>query len=82
MGCSYRFVFWRAFLFLPFSGIIGWALAVEAYALRPFISATDAGVLDPGYLEVEAGIALSRDTRGQSNEANWNLPRVGFNIGI
>jgi hypothetical protein len=54
----------------------------DAQALRPFISATDAGVLDPGYLEVEAGIALSRNTRGRANESNWNLPSAVFNIGI
>lgn len=82
MGYSYRFVLWRAFLFLPFLGIIGSVLVEDAEALRPFISATDAGVLDPGYLEVEAGIALSRNTRGRSNEANWNLPSAVFNIGI
>jgi hypothetical protein len=49
---------------------------------RPFISATDAGVLDPGYVEIEAGISLSRNTRGAANESSWNLPSVVFNIGL
>ena len=35
----------------------------DAQALRPFTFATDAGILDPGYLELEAGIGLGRNTR-------------------
>ncbi|OGQ79832.1 MAG: hypothetical protein A3F90_20550 [Deltaproteobacteria bacterium RIFCSPLOWO2_12_FULL_60_19] len=61
---------------------MGWALAEDAQALRPFISATDAGILDPGYLELETGITLSRNTRAGANESNWNLPAAVFNIGI
>ena len=82
MRKCYRYLFSRAFLFLLFLGISGWALLEDAQALRPFISATDAGVLDPGYIELEAGIALSRNTRGRANESNWNLPSVVFNIGL
>lgn len=74
---------WRAFLFcMFFSGTIGWAPVKDAHALRPFISATDAGVLDPGYIEVEAGIALARNTRGTANDSSWNLPGLTFNIGL
>jgi len=65
-----------------FSGPIGWAPVKDVYALRPFISATDAGVLDPGYIEVEAGIALARNTRGTANDSSWNLPGLTFNIGL
>jgi hypothetical protein len=54
----------------------------EAHALRPFISATDAGVLDPGYMELEVGIALNRNTRGEVNESSWSLPSAVFNIGL
>ena len=79
---SCRSLLRRAFLFALFSGIFGWGLARDAQALRPFISATDAGVLDPGYLEVEAGVALSRNTRGGANESRWSLPSVIFNIGL
>jgi len=60
---SYWSLFRRAFLFLFFLGIIGWVLVEDAQALRPFTSATDAGILDPGYLELEAGIGLGRNTR-------------------
>ena len=80
--CQYRNLFGRAFLFLSFLGAFGWALVEDAQALRPFISATDAGVLDPGYIELEAGIALSRNTRGGVNESSWNLPSVVLNIGL
>jgi hypothetical protein len=54
----------------------------ESLALRPFISATDAGVLDPGYVEIEAGLSFSRNTRGQANESNWSLPSAVLNIGL
>jgi hypothetical protein len=73
---------WCALLFGSLLGTVGWAIVDDAHALRPFISATDAGVLDPGYLEVEAGIALSRNTRQRSNESTWNLPSAVFNLGI
>jgi hypothetical protein len=71
-----------AILFFCSLETIGWALVDDAHALRPFLSATDAGVLDPGYVEVEAGIAFSRNTRGLCNESTWNLPSAVFNIGI
>jgi hypothetical protein len=64
------------------AGILGWVLVEEAQALRPFLSATDAGVLDPGYIEIEAGIALSRNTRRGANESSWSLPSAVFNIGL
>lgn len=54
----------------------------EAMAGRPFISATDAEIVDPGFLELETGIALSRNTRSGANESNWNLPSVVFNLGL
>lgn len=79
---QYGYLVRRAFLFLLFLGTSGSALVQETHALRPFISATDAGVLDPGYIEVEAGIALSRNTRGGANESSWNLPSVVLNIGL
>lgn len=62
--------------------LVGVALVGRAVAGRPFISATDAGVLDPGYLEIEAGISLNRNTRGEANESNWSLPSAVFNIGL
>jgi hypothetical protein len=62
--------------------LVGVALVGRAVAGRPFISATDAGVIDPGYVEIEAGISLSRNTRGEANESSWNLPSVVFNIGL
>jgi hypothetical protein len=71
-----------AFFFLSFLGTIGGLLPTDAQALRPFISATDAGVLDPGYAEAEVGIALSRNTRGSANESSWNLPSAVINIGL
>jgi len=51
-------------------------------ALRPFLSATDAGILDPGYLELEAGIGLGRNTRHSAHELSWGLPIAVFNIGL
>ena len=62
--------------------LVGVALVGRAVAGRPFISATDAGILDPGFLELEAGITLNRNTRGEANESNWNLPSAVFNIGL
>src|SRR3989338_6870744 len=79
---SYRSLFRRAFLFLFFLGIIGWMLVEDAQALRPFTSATDAGILDPGYLELEAGIGLGRNTRHSAHKSSWGLPIAVFNIGI
>src|SRR3989338_1875032 len=79
---SYRSFFRRAFLFLFFLGIIGWMLVEDAQALRPFTSATDAGILDPGYLELEAGIGLGRNTRHSAHESSWGLPIAVFNIGL
>lgn len=57
-------------------------LAPEAHARRPFIAATDPGIVEAGYLEVEAGIGLSRNTRNGANESTWNLPSAVFNLGI
>src|SRR3970040_1748159 len=79
---SYWSLFRRAFLFLFFLGIIGWVLVEDAQALRPFTSATDAGILDPGYLELEAGIGLGRNTRHSAHESSWGLPIAVFNIGL
>lgn len=82
MRDSYRHPLSRAFAFLLFLSLIGWVLAGDAQALRPFIAATDAGVLDPGYLELEAGITLGRNTRGRANQSSWNIPSAVFNIGL
>jgi len=76
-----KFFRWGFALFLAVA-LVGVALVDRAVAGRPFISATDAGVLDPGYVEIEAGISLSRNTRGEANESNWNLPSLVFNIGL
>ena len=62
--------------------LVGVALVGRAVAGRPFISATDAGILDPGFLELEAGITLNRNTRGGANESGWSLPSAVFNIGL
>lgn len=62
--------------------LVGVALVGRAVAGRPFISATDAGILDPGFLELEAGITLNRNTRGGANESSWSLPSAVFNIGL
>lgn len=62
--------------------LVGVALVGRAVAGRPFISATDAGILDPGYLEIEAGISLNRNTRAHANESSWSLPSAVFNIGL
>jgi len=62
--------------------LVGVALVGRAVAGRPFISATDAGILDPGYLELEAGITLNRNTRAHANESSWSLPSAVFNIGL
>ena len=62
--------------------LVGVALVGRAVAGRPFISATDAGILDPGFLELEAGITLNRNTRAHANESSWSLPSAVFNIGL
>jgi hypothetical protein len=33
-------------------------------------------------LEIEAGIGLSRNTRGGANESSWSLPSAVFNLGL
>lgn len=79
---SYLCLQWWVFFALWFLATIGWVLVKDSHALRPFISATDAGVLDPGYVELETGIGLGRNTRGSANESNWSLPSAVFNIGL
>lgn len=71
---------WR-YLFLA-AGMFGSALVEDAHALRPFISATDAGIVESGFIEFEAGIGLSRNTRRGANESSWSLPSAVFNIGL
>ncbi len=53
-----------------------------AEALRPFRRASDAGVVDPGTVEIEIGIDMSRNTRGNSDETSYAVPSAVFNIGI
>lgn len=62
--------------------LVGAVWVGRAVAGRPFISATDAGVVDPGYVEIEAGISLNRNTRAGANESSWSLPSLVFNIGL
>lgn len=62
--------------------VVGVALVGRAVAGRPFISATDAEIVDPGDLELETGIALSRNTRAGANESSWSLPSVVLNLGL
>jgi hypothetical protein len=69
-------------LFFCFLGSVGGPLIKDAEARRPFIAASDAGIVEPGYIELETGIGLSRNTRGGANESTWNLPSAVFNIGI
>ncbi|MFQ5803863.1 MAG: transporter [Candidatus Methylomirabilales bacterium] len=57
-------------------------LSTPAEALRPFRRASDAGVVDPGTVEVEIGIDVSRNTRGNSDETSYAVPSAVFNIGI
>lgn len=49
---------------------------------RPFLSASDAAVVDPGAVEVEVGIQISRNTRDDNDETTYLLPSAVFNIGI
>ena len=79
---SWRSMMRRVSLILLSAGLLGWGVVEDVLALRPFISATDAGVLDPGYLEFEVGIGLSRNTRAHANESSWSLPSAIFNIGL
>ncbi len=62
--------------------ILLWIFPRPAEARRPFLSATDAGVVDPGDVEVEVGFDVSRNTRGDTNETSYELPSVIFTIGI
>ena len=64
------------------AAVVGVALVGRAVAGRPFISATDAEIVDAGFLELETGIALSRNTRSGANESNWSLPSLVFNLGL
>lgn len=54
----------------------------DAQALRPFISATDAGIVEPGNIEAEVGIGFQRNTREAASETTSNLPTMVFNIGL
>jgi hypothetical protein len=54
----------------------------SAEGTRPFLRASDAGVVDPGIVELEAGVEISRNTRGDSDETSYTLPSVSFNFGI
>lgn len=54
----------------------------DAHALRPFISATDAGIVEPGKIEVESGIGFQRNTRGNASLTTSNLPGMVLNIGL
>jgi hypothetical protein len=78
---SAKFFRWGFVLSLTVA-LVGVVWVDWGVAGRPFISATDAGILDPGYLEIEAGINLNRNTRGGANESNWSLPSLVFNIGL
>ncbi len=49
---------------------------------RPFLRASDAPVVDPGMVELETGVEISRNTRGDSDETSYTLPSVEFNFGI
>ncbi len=64
--------------------LLVWALidAKHAHALRPFIAATDADIVEPGTIEVETGVAFARSTRRGANETALDLPSVVFNIGL
>lgn len=80
-GTATQFCRWGFALCLTV-GLVGVALVGQAVAGRPFISATDAEIVDAGFLELETGIALSRNTRSGANESNWSLPSLVFNLGL
>ena len=80
-GTAPQFYRWGFALCLTV-GLVGVALVEPAVAGRPFISATDAEIVDAGFLELETGIALSRNTRSGANESNWSLPSLVFNLGL
>ncbi len=69
----------RTFLFLAALVLVQ---ANDVHALRPFISASDAGIVAPGKIEVEAGIGFQRNTRGSTSKTTSNLPGAVFNIGL
>jgi hypothetical protein len=62
--------------------VCGWLGAEHAHALRPFIAATDADVVEPGSLEIKAGLDFARNTRRGANETTLDLPSVEFALGI
>lgn len=62
--------------------LLPWMAPHPAEAHRPFISASPAGVVPPGEVEIELGFSVSRNTRGDPNETSYELPSVSFNIGI
>lgn len=62
--------------------ILLWVSPYRAEALRPFLSATDAPVVEPGDIEVELGFGASRNTRGDTDETSYDLPSVNFTVGI
>jgi hypothetical protein len=62
--------------------ILLWTAPLPAEARRPFLSATDAPVVEPGDVEVELGFGASRNTRGDTDETSYDLPSVNFTIGI
>lgn len=70
-----------SFLFIA-AAILGAVLVENAHALRPFLAATDAAVVAPGEVELEVGIDVSRNTRGDTDETSYALPSAAFNIGI
>ncbi|MBI2359914.1 MAG: hypothetical protein HYV04_13635 [Deltaproteobacteria bacterium] len=80
-GTATQFCRWGFGLCLTVA-LVGVALMGQALAGRPFISATDAEIVDAGFLELETGIALSRNTRGGANDSSWSLPSVVFNLGL
>lgn len=54
----------------------------QAWALRPFVAATDADIVEPGTIEVEAGLGLRRNTRGPANDGTLNVPALVVNLGL
>lgn len=72
---------WRRVLVLTIL-LLPWVAPHPAEALRPFLSATDAPVVEPGDVEVELGFGASRNTRGDTDETSYDLPSVTFTFGI